>query len=180
MFQQQFSKNNALQQDTFIDSRFDKKPWLPVEPSRRARAGCKMGFRGVVSEYRADLPERCAAAKIKTQGGHYPCLWCMQPAGKLYDGISATSIASCPWVLQADAYILSAASAPIPIDISSLCTLSIASASTDSVESPHHCETTSSARTFMPTAADDTAADTSQKAQRLSGSEFQRHMDEIH
>ena len=97
---------NALQQDTFIDSRFDKKPWLPSEPSRRARAGCKMGFRGVVSEYRADLPERCAAAKIKTQGGHYPCLWCMQPAGKLYDGISATSIASCPWVLRTqDSYL---------------------------------------------------------------------------
>ena len=91
---------NALQQDTFIDSRFDKKPWLHSEPSRKARAGCKMGFRGVVNEYRADLPERCAAAKIKTQGGHYACLSCMQTSDKLYDGISATSIASCPWVLR--------------------------------------------------------------------------------
>ena len=97
---------NALQQDTFMSSRFDKKPWLPSEASRRARAGCKMGFRGVVNEYRADLPDRCAAAKIKTQGGHYACLWCMQKAAKLYDGISATSIASCPWVLRTqDSYL---------------------------------------------------------------------------
>lgn len=91
---------NALQRDVFMESRFDKMQWLPSEGRREARAGRPIGFRGVVNEYRADLPERCAAARVKQHAGHYGCLSCLQKSLELFSGIEAVSLASCPWVLR--------------------------------------------------------------------------------
>ena len=67
---------NALQRATFIESRFDNRPWLASDRSRRKRAGRQLGFIGAVTEYRADLPERCAAARVKNQQGYCGCLGC--------------------------------------------------------------------------------------------------------
>ena len=88
---------NSLQMDTFMEARFDNQPWLPGETSRKNRAGKSIGFRGVVNEYRADLPERCAAARVKTQGGRQCCLSCLATASSLHDRVAEVSITSVPW-----------------------------------------------------------------------------------
>ena len=89
---------NALQEDTFMKSRFDKRPWLPTESSREKRAGVRIGFRGVVNEYRADLPERCAAARVKNQGGQYGCLSCLEQSNRIHDRVTEVTLLSTPWV----------------------------------------------------------------------------------
>ena len=91
---------NALQRDTFMESRFDKQPWYSSDASRESPAGTKIGFRGVVNEYRADLPERCSAAKVKTQGAHYGCLSCTEHSKQLHDRVAEVTLCSVPWQLR--------------------------------------------------------------------------------
>ncbi len=83
-----------------MESRFDQQPWYSSDASRESRAGTKIGFRGVVNEYRADLPERCAAAKVKTQGGHYGCLHCTEQSKRLHDRVAEVTLRSVPWQLR--------------------------------------------------------------------------------
>jgi hypothetical protein len=91
---------NALQRDTFMESRFDKRHWLPTETKRKQRAGTIIGFRGVVNEYRADLPERCAAARVKNQAGHLGCLGCLSRSSELHSRVAEVSFCSVPWVAR--------------------------------------------------------------------------------
>ena len=91
---------NALQRDMFMESRFDRQPWKANERSRVERAGIKIGFRGIVNEYRADLPERCTMARIKTHQGQFACLGCLQKSGKLHDRVAENTVSFCPWTLR--------------------------------------------------------------------------------
>jgi hypothetical protein len=88
---------NALQRNTFMESRFDKRPWPPLDKARSIRAGSALGFRGVLNEYRADLPERCAAARVKTQSGYFCCLSCNAKATEVHDHVEEVSLFKVPW-----------------------------------------------------------------------------------
>jgi hypothetical protein len=97
---------NCLQNGVYMMSRFDNKPFLASEASRARRAGTNMQFRGVVNEYRADLPERCAMARIKTHQGTYGCIECHERATHLHDRVAEASIFSVPWVPRTqDSYL---------------------------------------------------------------------------
>jgi len=88
---------NALQNGRFMASRFDQRNWLPSDANRQQRAGQEMGFRGVVNEYRADLPERCLAARVKNHTGHFGCLGCLSTSDHLHDRVAEVSFCSVPW-----------------------------------------------------------------------------------
>ena len=61
------------------EARLGGQDWLPAETNRMKRAGTRIGFRGVVNEYRADLSERCAMACMKTIMGHLDVLDALAP-----------------------------------------------------------------------------------------------------
>ena len=79
---------NCLQKGIFMESRFGNKPFRSTETRRAKRAGTQMHFRGVVNEYRADLPERCAMSKVKSHNGYYGCLECHETSDKVHDRVA--------------------------------------------------------------------------------------------
>jgi hypothetical protein len=91
---------NALTEKMFMSARFDRRPWRVSDKRRAARAGFPMDIQGAVTEYRADLPERCLAARVKSHGGYYGCLGCLLKSSELHSRVAEVSLLSQPWVAR--------------------------------------------------------------------------------
>ena len=91
---------NFLQRKLYATHRLDGAPFHPHEQTRAAKANSTLPIRGVCCEYRADLPERCQRAGLKTQSGQYGCMCCHELASTVHDKVEHVSLFSVPWKLR--------------------------------------------------------------------------------
>ena len=78
------------------------EPWiLPRDRARARRAGKTLPFRKcVLTEYRADWPERASASGQKNHSGNLPCMSCDVKASDMHTGYSLCSVSSLPWKVR--------------------------------------------------------------------------------
>ena len=83
-------------------ARFYMSPFHPREKQRVARTNTELPIRGVLCEYRADLPERCYRAGAKGHQGFFGCLKCTEESTKLHDRVGEVSLMSVPWTARTE------------------------------------------------------------------------------
>ena len=91
-----------LQKKLYMAARFDMSPFHPRETQRAARANLELPIRGVLCEYRADLPERCMRAGTKNHQGFFGCLKCCEQSTKLHDHVEEVTLMSVPWTARTE------------------------------------------------------------------------------
>ena len=91
-----------LQKKLFMATRFDMSPFHPREKIRAAQANTELPIRGVLCEYRADLPERCMRASARNHQGFFGCLKCTEESSKLHDRVGEVSLVSVPWTARTE------------------------------------------------------------------------------
>ena len=85
---------NLLQKKMYMASRFDTLPWQPTDSMRKARASEPLEIRGAVCEIRADLPERCRLAGVKTHRGG--CMVCTAKPSQMHNRYHECSLHRLP------------------------------------------------------------------------------------
>jgi len=88
---------NLLQKKLFMAFRFDRLDWRPNDIEREARAGAELPIRGAVCEYRADLPERCARAGIKSHNAAKSCMVCYCDGNDMYNRFHECGLQGSCW-----------------------------------------------------------------------------------
>ena len=97
---------NCLQKKEHMNARFDGREWMPNDRDRQAAAGSPLIFRGSVNEYRADLPERCAAAGMKSHSADMGCMVCHCNGHEAHARTNEVTLYNFPFRLRSHANYL--------------------------------------------------------------------------
>ena len=112
---------NCLQKKEHMHARFDSRPWLPNDRDRQAAAGSPLHIRGSVNEYRADLPERCAQAGMKSHSADMGCMVCHCSGEQAHTRTSEVTFDHFPFRLRThENYLEELALQLIRVDIASV------------------------------------------------------------
>ena len=76
--------------------RLDGRAWQPSDACRRNLHGAALNTRADMTEYRGDLPERCARSGMKTHKGG--CMRCSARPNNLHGKYHECSLTSHPWL----------------------------------------------------------------------------------
>ena len=87
---------NLLQDAVHMSERLDGRAWQPSDACRRNVHGAALNTRAAMTEYRGDLPERCARSGMKTHKGG--CMRCSARPKDLHGKYHECSLTSHPWL----------------------------------------------------------------------------------
>ena len=92
---------NMAQESRYMTCRLDGGDWVKGEDElRKTLASSVYPCRGALTEYRADLPERCQRAGLKNQGGYLGCFDCTCKSTEAHTRYHEARLHHCPWPVR--------------------------------------------------------------------------------